>query len=443
MSRRRPIDIVLRPLSRFIHGETTAGLVLGLAAVVAMIWANSQYADSYHALWHTHLSLSVAGQSLDKTLHHWISDGLMAMFFFVVGLEIKREVMAGRLSNRRDALLPVVAAVGGMVVPASIFALLNPPGSDSFRGWGIPMATDIAFALGILSLLGRRVPVALKVFLTAVAIADDLGAVLVIAVFYTSDISYASLLIAAAALLILMLANTAGVRSSYFYALVGIGWLWLAFSFSGVHATIAGILAAFCIPAHPEISEGEFVEKVGTKVEEFGIIDPIKAPLLKAEQRQLLEEIRLAVDDADTPLQKLENGLHPLVSFFILPLFALANAGVTLDQEAVSQLGNPLALGVILGLVLGKLIGIVGAVALVVKSGLSRLPEGLGWSHIVGAATLGGVGFTMSLFVTHLAFNDQALISQAKAGILTASVLAGTTGYLILRLTCKEEQPTS
>lgn len=429
-----PFQQLFRPLDRFMHAESTAGIFLLISAFAALIIANSNLADEYHALWESHLSMHIGNHSVDKSLHHWINDGLMAMFFFVVGLELKREIMAGELSNLRKAALPLVAAAGGMVFPALIFTAFN-FGTPGQSGWGIPMATDIAFALGILALLGKRVPVSLKVFLTALAIADDLGAVLVIAFFYTSEISFVSLGVGVCLLGVLLLANYLGVRSTLFYGIIGIGGVWLAFLTSGVHATIAGVLAAAAIPARTKINEVKFLESLESWVQRFKAIPPNDfSSLLEPPQYEAVEKINRLTLAAATPLQRLEHNLHPWVAFVVMPLFAFANAGVSFtDPAATASVFGGVTWGVIGGLVAGKFIGVVGATWAMYKLRVAELPADMGWGHVCGAGLLAGVGFTMSLFITNLAFRDPGLIMQAKIGIFTASIFTGVGGYFLLK----------
>jgi NhaA family Na+:H+ antiporter len=429
---RTPVDRFRQPFDSFISSPIAGGVLLFIAAVVAMAWANSPWAASYHHLWEQRVVLTLGTWRLDMDLHHWINDGLMAMFFFVVGLELKREMVDGELSRPRDAMLPLAAALGGMVVPALIYLAINPAG-DAHMGWGIPMATDIAFALGIMALLGRRVPLALKVFLTTLAVADDLGAVLVIAFFYTSDISMASLVIGACVLLIMMLGNRLGVRSPWFYAFFGIGGLWTAFLLSGVHATIAGVLAAFTIPAMPKVREEIFVRRMRMYLSRFADRDAPRKGIRSPDQMHDLSHMVRLSAYAATPLQQLEHALHPLVTFVVLPIFALANAGVAVPTEVTAALGEPVALGVALGLLLGKPVGVLLASFLMVRLAGARMGTGVTWRHMVGAGLLAGIGFTMSLFVNELAFPghpDYAV--TAKLGILCASALAGILGYLWL-----------
>lgn len=356
----------------------------------------------------------------------------MAIFFFVVGLELKREIVAGELSNPRKALLPIGAAVGGMVVPAAIYFGLNPTG-DVHTGWGIPMATDIAFALGVLYLLGNRIPLSLKVFLTALAIVDDLGAVLVIAFFYTSEISLVSLSIGLGFVVLMYILNKMGVRNILVYAVLGIAGVWAAFLLSGVHATIAAVLAAFTIPADVRIKENTFIQKIQNHLNRFKAIDPNdKIPTLTNEQLHILEDVRSDTKSAMPPLQRLEHAVHPFVTFVILPIFALANAGVSLVMDFDILFGTNVALGVALGLLVGKVVGVVGFTLLLVKLKIAPFPNGMNFRNLLGLGFLASIGFTMSLFVTSLAFTNEEYMVQAKIGIFTASIIGGVLGYMVL-----------
>ena len=431
--KKTPVDTWLTdPLNNFLGRQSTSGMVLFVAALMALIVANSPFADVYYHLWHNEISIGFNDFMIRKTLHHWINDGLMAVFFFVIGLELKREIMAGELSNPRDALLPIAAGVGGMVVPALIYLALNSSGNAS-DGWGIPMATDIAFALGIISLLGNRVPLSLKVFLTALAIADDLGAVLVIAVFYTSHIDLINLAAGAGFMILLVTSNLLGVRSILWYGLLGIGGLWLAFLLSGVHATIAAVLAAFTIPANVKISDKGFVSRIKTLGDRFETAKSNDLTLVTDEQLHVLEDIRAVAREALTPLQRLEHGMHPFVAFVVMPVFALANAGISFPVDFLNQLASPVTLGVASGLLGGKVLGIMGMSYILIHFRWASFPEQTGWRHLFGAAMLASVGFTMSLFITGLAFDDDVLILQAKLGILLASLVGGCLGYFLLR----------
>ncbi len=430
---------VIDPMKRFINNSTTSGIVLFSAAGLALILANSPWKEEYHHLWHTIFSIGFGDFVVAKDLHHWINDGLMAVFFFVIGLELKREIVAGELSNPKNAIMPLVAAVGGMVVPALVYLAFNPTGPAS-SGWGIPMATDIAFALGILYLFGDRVPLSLKIFLTALAIADDIGAVLVIAFFYTSNIDFVNLLTGVAFMVVLVVANLTGVRNTIFYGIIGIGGLWLAFLMSGVHATIAGVLAAFTIPANVKVSEKTYSEVLSSLLDSFRNAKPNKLRTVTNEQFHILENIQKFSNSAHTPLQRLEHKMHPLVAFGVMPIFALANAGVTLDNNFLTHFVSPVAIGIMAGLLIGKLIGIMGAVWLVRKMGWADLPEGLRMPHMWGAAFLASIGFTMSLFITELAFRDPDLVMQAKIGVLAVSIFCSLAGYMIINSASKMAQ---
>ncbi|HZB14573.1 MAG TPA: Na+/H+ antiporter NhaA [Chryseolinea sp.] len=427
------VDKIFKPIERFLHSESTAGIVLLISAVIAMIWANTAWHDSYHHLWEYNISIYVGDYGINKTLHEWINDGLMAMFFFVIGLELKREIMAGELSDMGKAMLPLIAAFGGMVLPALIYFIFNPTGSTS-NGWGIPMATDIAFALGIMSLLGKRVPLSLKIFLTALAIADDIGAVLVIAFFYTSNISMISLGLGGLFLAVLLGANYLGVRSTLFYGIVGIGGLWLAFLMSGVHATIAGVLAAFAIPARTKIDEEKFIQILEDQLQQFHAIPPNDVTLLEPAQYKVIEKINRLTHAAGTPLQKLEYQLHSWVSYLVMPLFAFSNSGITLQAGFLRDIfSSNITLGVLMGLLVGKFFGILIFCWAAVKLKIASLPQGITWWQLMGVALLAGIGFTMSLFITTLAFDDAKSITDAKLGIFVASIIAGVAGYFVLK----------
>ncbi len=425
-------NFLLNPIKRFISNSTTSGIVLFSSAIVAIILANSPLAEWYFNLWHIKFSIGFDNFMVSKDLNHWINDGLMAIFFFVVGLELKREIIAGELNNFRKSVLPIAAAVGGMVFPALIYLLFNPSG-EAQNGWGIPMATDIAFALGVLYLLGDKVPISAKIFLTALAIVDDIGAVLVIAFFYTSDINFESLLVGAIFLAVLVSANYLGVRNVFFYGLIGIGGLWLAFLMSGVHATIAAVIAAFTIPANVTVDETNFFKKAGALLDKYREIAPNNKPTVTDDQLHVLNEIRTLSKSAQTPLQRLEHALHPLVAFVVMPIFALCNAGVLLSDNIIAQAISPVAMGVFFGLMLGKVIGITGAAWLLTKFKIAELPFGLNNKHVIGIAFLGAIGFTMSLFVAELAFSNAETINQAKIGILLSSIVASFIGFFIIK----------
>ncbi len=436
-----PIDRIVYPLQRFIKQEKSGGIVLGISVVIALFLANSPWAESYFHFFEHRLAFQLNGKPyLEYTLHHWINDGLMAIFFFVVGLELKREIVGGELANPRKALLPIIAAMGGMVVPATIYLILNPRG-EQHAGWGIPMATDIAFALGVLYMLGSRIPLSLKVFLTALAIVDDLGAVLVIAFFYTSDISVISLLIGLGCAGIMFAGNLLGVRNILFYGILGIAGVWTAFLLSGVHATIASVLAAFTIPADVSIKENVLITKIQYYLNRFKGIDPNdKIPTLTGSQLQILEEVIEDTKAAIPPLQRLEHAIHPFVTFFILPVFALANAGVSLAIDPEQLLSSNVAIGVGLGLLIGKVIGVAGTTLLFIKLGVAPFPNGMTVRNLFGLGLLASIGFTMSLFVTSLAFTSEEFIAQAKIGIFSASIIGGILGYIVLRNTTPSNQ---
>lgn len=428
-----PIDIVTEPIQRFIKQQKSGGIVLGISVLAALYLANSSWSDEYFHFLENKIGFQFNDVSFLKySLHHWINDGLMAIFFFVVGLELKREIVAGDLSNPRKALLPIGAALGGMLIPAVIYFSLNPTGETS-SGWGIPMATDIAFALGVLHLLGKRIPLSLKVFLTALAIVDDLGAVLVIAFFYTSEISMQSLLIGLGFIAVMFIGNKMGIRNIIFYAVLGIGGVWVAFLLSGVHATIAAVLAAFVIPANVGIKENIFIERIKNSINKFKNIEPNDKMTLTEEQVHQLEIIKDDTNCAIPPLQRLEHAMHPFVTFVVLPIFALANAGVSLSIDIQELFSNNVALGVSLGLLAGKVIGILGITWLLVKLKVAPFPEGMNMRNLTGISFLASIGFTMSLFITSLAFTNEVHISQAKIGIFAASIIGGIVGYFILR----------
>ena len=427
-----PIEKILAPFQRFLQAQATSGILLLGVTIVALAWANSAWSESYHDLWHLKLKIELAGFSLSESLHWWINDALMAAFFFLVGLEIKREILVGELSSPNKAALPIAAAIGGMIVPAVLFSVFNSGGAGQ-RGWGVPMATDIAFAVGVLALLGDRVPLSAKVFLTALAIVDDIGASMVIALFYTDDLSWWSLAVAGCFFLVMLGANRAGLRSPLAFFLLGLG-VWFGFLKSGVHPTLSGILGAMAIPARVRINATQFLRQSRGSIavfEQAGLTE--ENVLTNPRQRGALHSLETAVHQAETPLQRLEHIMHPWVLFVIMPLFALANAGVSLSGDVASAFTDPVALGIIAGLVLGKPIGIVSFSWFAVRLGVTTLPSGVSWRWITGLACLAGIGFTMSLFVAGLAFVDAGRLEIAKLAILSASFVAGTVGWLMLR----------
>lgn len=438
----KAFDSVLTPIEEFIHRQTTSGILLMLCAVIALVLANTHWAEEYHHFLKTYISIGVGEWKLSMSLHHWINDGLMALFFFVVGLELKRELLVGELSNLKAAMLPIAAAIGGMVVPALIYFSFNPSG-DTANGWGIPMATDIAFALGVLALLGSRVPKALLGFLVALAIVDDLGAVLVIAIFYTEQLNFTALIAAGAILLLLASLNLGGIRKPLPYVLLGV-LLWFATLKSGVHATLAGVFLAFIIPIRPKYNPEKFLERANTLLKEIGDSFRAERNIIKNyKMRAKVQALEEGIHRVQAPAQVLEHSMHIPTAYFIIPIFALANAGVPIEW---SELGNtvthPVSLGVIAGLVLGKLLGITGFVWLALKAGIGTLPKQLNMNHIIGVSLLGGIGFTMSIFISELGFADSPQdLLMAKTGILIASLVAGVAGYMWLFLTSKK--PTS
>ncbi len=431
MAREASRPSVVPPFQEFFRAETVAGLVLLAGTAVALLWANSPWAPTYFRLLSLEGTVALGPLGLSKPLLLWINDGLMAVFFFLIGLEIKREILVGELSSLREAALPVAAAVGGMVVPAVIFAVCN-AGQDTSAGWGIPMATDIAFALGVLALLGRRLPPGLRIFLAALAIVDDLGAVLVIALFYSSGVSLAALGVAAAFFLLLLGANAAGARSPVIFALLG-ACLWAALLSSGVHATVAGVLVAITVPARGRLEPAAFTAQVEQLLGVFSQAGEADQGVLANEDRlAAVQAMQVACERVETPLQRFEHALSPWVSYGIMPLFALANAGVPLSREAGSSLLGPLGLGVMLGLFVGKPLGITLFSLLAVRLRLAALPAGVTPALVRGVGFLGGIGFTMSLFITSMAFAEASILATAKLAVLTASAAAGVTGVGIL-----------
>ena len=389
-----PIQRLVRPFQEFADLEASGGILLIGCTVAALVWANSPIAGSYFHFWHIDLTFGRIGGLVAKPLHFWINDGLMALFFLLIGLEIKRETLVGELASFRKAALPIAAAFGGMIVPAGLYLVFN-HGGPGASGWGIPTATDIAFALGVLTLLGDRVPTSLKVFLAALAIADDIGAVLVIAFFYTAQISWPNLGVGGLFFVALLVVNRAGARHLLIYAILGVG-LWLAFLQSGIHATVAGVLLAITIPARQRTAS------------------------------------RAVLTSIDSPMLRLEHALIPWNRYLIMPVFALANAGVALGGGAARSVVAPISLGVIFGLVIGKPIGIVLFSWLATRTRLAAMLDGIGWRQIVGVGMLGGIGFTMSLFIANLAFGDGPALETAKVGILVASVVSGIAGAIVL-----------
>lgn len=426
-----PIFRIIRPFQEFAARETSGGILLLFCTVVALVWANSAWAQSYAELWHTPVTVGFGDFTLNRDLHFWVNDALMAVFFFVVGLEIKRELLVGELAETTQAVLPIAAALGGVIVPALIYTAFNAHGPGA-AGWGIPMATDIAFVVGVMALLGDRVPLSLKVFLIALAIVDDIAAVLVIALFYTAQIDWAALVTAGMCFGVLILGNRMGVRHPLPYVLLGLA-LWGAVMQSGVHATIAGVVLAMTIPTRTVLAPSEFVQHGRALLDHFERAAETQSLVMKDEELQsAIEALEDSCEKVQPPLHRLEHGLHPWVTFLIMPVFALANAGVDLRGGLGSGISHPVMLGVMLGLPLGKSIGITLASWLAVRSKIASLPTGVTWNHVHGAGWLGGIGFTMSLFVAGLAFTDESLLTIAKVGILAGSALASIVGSVLL-----------
>lgn len=425
---------VVMPIQHFMRQEKAGGIVLGISVILALFLANSPWSEDYFHFFEQHFGFLAGGtEYFNFSIEHWINDGLMSLFFFVVGLELKREFISGELREPRKVLLPVGAALFGMVVPSAIYLAFN-HGTPAAGGWGIPMATDIAFALAVIYMLGSRVPLPVKVFLTTLAIVDDIGSVLVIAFFYTSNISFADLAAGFGFLAFMFAANKLGVKNIWFYAIVAIAGVWASFLMSGIHATISAVLAAFMIPADAAVSEAGFVERIRIHINNFEAARRNAFPTLEEEQVEIIRSVGKDAHMAVPPLQRLEHSLHPFVSFVIMPIFALGNAGVSfVGMDVSGVLDGGVALGVMLGLLLGKPVGVVLSVLLLSRMGVGKMPAGMTTRHLVGVGFLASIGFTMSMFVTTLAFTDSLHQIQAKVGIFAASILGGVIGYLLLR----------
>lgn len=429
----KPLGVRVQLLTqRFTQLAAAGGVILFICTILALLWANSPWTRSYFHLWETSLSVSVNGWALSEHLREWVNDGLMAIFFFVVGLEIKREVISGELANPRQAALPIAGAVGGMIVPAFIYAIFNAKGAGA-SGWGIPMATDIAFTLGILTLLGSRIPLSLKVFFTALAIADDLGAILVIAIFYTSQISWISLGIGVIFLAGLVSLNRMRIYSPLPYGILGIG-LWLAFLQSGLHPTIAGVLLALTIPTRSPANLRGLLAQTVTLMNSFEL--PVAwRGTIDSRRQATVSTLDTIINRMMSPAERLEHQLNPWSTYLILPIFALANAGLVLNREAFINLTNPVSLGIIMGLVIGKPLGITFFSWLAIRFGWAALPTGITWPQFISASFLAGIGFTMSLFISGSAFAVSGLLDTAKLAILVASTLSALVGWQLLSLT--------
>jgi len=437
-----PISKYIIKRSKYLNEKMFPSIILLAATIAAFIWANSPYSDHYFELLHIPISIGLGNFDVSNTLIHWINDGLMTIFFFVIGLEIKREILVGELSNPKKVVLPAVAALGGVVTPALMYMIFNYGGPGSM-GWGITIATDIAFALGCLVALGKFIPLSLRVFLLTLAIFDDIGAILVIAVFYTDKINLISLAIGFVVLIISVIINIKGVRKTYPYVILGI-IIWAEFLFSGVHATIAGVLLALTIPARSLYTDQKlFLEESRNSIQKFPDCN-FQLMVTDKKQRESMKEMKCILDGLDTPLQNMEDKIYPFSNYFILPLFAFANAGVNISQGAeTGGIFNPISLGIIIGLIVGKPLGILIFSWLSVKLGLAELPQGVKWKYIAGVACFGGIGFTMSLFITNLAFADPLAVFQAKIAILIGSTLSAIIGFTVFAIIKKQNKETN
>lgn len=422
---------VLSPIDEFIHKQIASSILLITATIIALFFANSFLVEIYQHIIHTPIRLSIGSWGIEMSMHHWVNDALMAIFFFVVGLELKREILVGELSDLRQAALPIVAAIGGMVVPALIYIAFNHEG-DMMRGWGVPMATDIAFAVGALVMLGRRVPKSLVTFLIALAIVDDLGAVIVIALFYTEQLALNWLLLSAMTVALLLTLNFSGIRNPIPYFIIAV-LLWYTLLQSGVHATIAGVLGAFTVPARSKYNPSLFMSRLKSQIESFAASHRKGSDniMTNEELHPIVETIENSVLGVQTPLQRLESIWHIPVAFMVIPIFAIFNAGIPIDLGTMqTTLTHPVMLGVTLGLLLGKFLGITGACWIAIKLGFGQLPKGTRFSQIAAVAVLAGIGFTMSIFIAELAFSGHAdYLLMAKTGVLMGSLLAGILGF--------------
>ena len=437
----KAFDKLLTPLEEFIHRQTTSAILLMLCAVIALYLANSQWNEAYHHFLQLPFTIGIPDFHLSKSIHHWINDGLMALFFFVIGLELKREIVAGELADPKQAVFPIIAAVGGMLVPVIIYMSFNPTG-HTFDGWGIPMATDIAFALGALALLGHRVPKNLLMFLVALAIVDDLGAVVVIAIFYTDTINLQALLLVAIVMGVLISLNLGGIRRPLPYVLLGV-ILWIAMLKSGVHATLAGIFLAFTIPMRPKYDANRFLLQIQEMVGKVKSSYQREGNIIKNnELRSRVQALGKGVQLVQAPAQIMERAMHIPSAYIIIPIFSLANAGIPIDWSSLNTIvTHPVSIGITVGLVLGKLIGIAGFTWVAVKMGITSLPKGLNFKHIIGVALMGGIGFTMSIFIAELGFSHSAEdLLMAKTGVLFASVIAGVSGFIWLYFTADKAE---
>ena len=425
------VRAVRAPIQTFIHTEEVGAIVLLAAAAAAVGWANSPWSESYFDFWHTYISFDIHIFAISENLEHLVNDGLMAVFFFVVGLEIKRELIHGELSSYRKAALPVVAAIGGMAAPALIYLIFNSSG-DGVVGWGVPMATDIAFALGVLALLGRRLPAELRVFLLGLAVVDDIGAIAIIATFYTESIHWANLGLGVALFAVIAVCIRMGIRSLGFYLILCVV-MWQFFLESGIHATLAGVLVAAIVPSEPYLHRKKYAAAVDKLLHDFRLAmesgDEEKA-------QTIVEQIEELSSGTEGPMERLGSIVHPWVSFAILPIFALANAGIVFTSDTLSEaVSSRITLGVAIALLVGNPLGVLGMTWLAVRLGIGQLPSAVRWRHVLGVGFLAGIGFTVAIFVSGIAFDDPALVAQAKIGIFGASLIAGVAGYLFLRFT--------
>ncbi len=439
----RTFNKISTPFEHFLHAQTTTGIILMFMTVFALVLANTPFAEAYAHFFHTKVDLTVGSWELSHTIHHWINDGLMAIFFFIIGLEIKREILVGELSNIKVAILPILAAIGGMILPALIYFGFN-YGGEGAAGWGIPMATDIAFAISALVLLGKRVSPALVTFLVALAIVDDLGAVIVIAVFYTEQIQFLPLGLAGISFIIMVVLNRVGIHMILPYFIVGL-FMWFFMLESGVHATIAGVIAALSIPSRPKQAPKNFTKHTKDLLDKYDSYPVCEDHRIHGKQKAILLNIKDSIDAVDSPAARLEHNLHLPVALLVIPLFALANAGIAIDFSSIGEtIVTPVSMGIMAGLILGKVLGIFGVAWLAIKLGIAKLPEGSSMNQVFGVAFLGGIGFTMSIFVADLAFvGNETLIFQAKVGILAASLFAGLFGFIWLRYIAKRPEVTA
>lgn len=429
----RAFERIATPFEHFLHAQTTTGLILVVTTILALILANTALAETYSHFTHINITFNVGDWKISHSLHHWINDGLMAIFFFMVGLEIKREILVGELSDIKVAILPIVGAIGGMILPALIYSFINFD-QEGANGWGIPMATDIAFAISALVLLGNRVSPALVTFLVALAIVDDLGAVVVIALFYTNEINMIALSLATVSFVIMVFFNRFGIRAVLPYFLVGL-FLWFFMLESGVHATIAGVLAALTIPSKPKMAPINFSHSIRNLLQEYDQYPISTDHTIHDKQKAVLRNVQDKIDDVGSLSTKLERDLHLPVGLIVIPIFALVNAGITIDTSTFADaVVSDISLGIIFGLLFGKLLGIAGFSYIAIKLKFAQLPKDSNFKQIIGVAFLGGIGFTMSIFVADLAFvGNGEFIFQAKVGILLASIISGLLGYLVLK----------